>query len=513
MKKMITGIVLLAVAQAVVAQDEMLDYAPGPFEPSNTSLAQYEYPAWFRDAKFGMWSCWGPQSLPKQGDWYASNMYLAHESDRHMGPHVNAPNEPHPHYTYHCAHYGHPSKFGYKDLIALWQPKRFEPEKLMKLYKRAGAKYFVAMGVHHDNYFLWDSKLHRWNSKNMGPKRDLVGEWKQAAAHNGLPFGISEHLAASYTFFQPAHGMDTEGAMAGVPYDGANPAYEDLYHKNLAPDDNGWLTKDRECQVEWYGRIKELVDLYQPDLLYSDSRMPFGDIGRTLVTHYYNQDATRNGGKSTVVYNCKEASKGRFVRDMERGIHDGISPYPWQTDTSIGDWYYREGQVYKTSTEILQMLADIVSKNGNMLLNIVQTPDGDVEADQVKVLEELADWFEDNGEAIYGTRPWHVYGEGPSTIKPQEKGCHEGLKEVRAYQADDLRFTTKGDLLYAITMERPTGNIAIKTLGNTKKVASVKLLGSDEKIHFSQTAKDGLVIKKPANLPAYNLLAFEIAFQ
>ena len=426
--------------------------------------------------------------------------------------------KPDPDYTYHLTHYGHPSKFGYKDIIPLWKAERWDPEKLMALYKKVGAKYFVSMGTHHDNFFLWNSKNHKWNSVNMGPKKDVVGLWQKAAKKEGLRFGVSEHLGASYTWFQVSRGADKTGPMAGVPYDGNDEQYSDLYHKKTAPNDTGWLTTDPENQKDWLTNITELIDMYQPDLLYSDSELPFGEVGRTMLAHYYNQDMTNNGGKLDAVYTCKlRPSQGRWVQDVERGALDSICPFPWQTDTSIGDWFYRTGQKYMTGTEVIQMLVDIVSKNGNLLLNVVQTPEGDLEQDVMNILDEIAKWTPVNGEAIYGSRPWKIYGEGPSTLKNQAKGQFGGVKDVRPYESNDIRFTTKGETVYAFCMNKPTGNITISSLGknskvNEKTVTSVKMLGSDEKLVWSQT-DHALVINKPAKLPDWQVVTIKIEFR
>jgi alpha-L-fucosidase len=343
-----------------------------------------------------------------------------------------------PAYKYHLEHYGHPSEFGFKDIIPLWKAERWDPEKLMELYKKAGAKYFVSMGTHHDNFFLWNSKINRWNSVNMGPKKDVVGLWQQAAKKHGLKFGVSEHLGASYTWYQAAHGSDSQGAKAGVPYDGTNLDNQDLYHAATRPDDKEWLTNNPAFQLDWYRSIKELVDNYQPDLLYSDSKMPFENVGRSLISYYYNQDITKNGGILEAVYTCKQPSGGLWVQDVERGVLDTVSTYPWQTDTSIGDWYYRTGQKYKTSTEVIQMLVDIVSKNGNLLINVVQTPEGDLEPDMLKILEEIGEWTSANGEGIYGSRPWKIYGEKP-TDKPVKKLGR--FDENFGFSSKDIRIT------------------------------------------------------------------------
>ncbi|MDR1170189.1 MAG: alpha-L-fucosidase [Prevotellaceae bacterium] len=505
--KLFLALALASVSIAVFAQNTDLPMTEGKYKPSDESLKQYKYPEWFCDAKFGIWSHWGPQAVPRQGDWYARGMYergyydCAKETYR----------KPNGYYTYHTEHYGHPSEFGYKDIIPLWKAERWNPEELMKLYKRVGAKYFVSMGTHHDNFFLWDSKLHKWNSVNMGPKKDVVRLWQQAAKKEGLYFGVSEHLGASYTWFQASHKSDQLGDKAGVPYDGNNPEYQDLYHGNAAPDDNGWLTKNPVWQRQWYDRIRELIDTYKVDLLYSDSGLPFEDVGRTMIAHYYNSDLKAKG--KGVVYTCKQSSDGRWVHDRERGVAEEISEYPWQTDTSLGDWYYRTGQKYMTGTEVIQMLIDIVSKNGNLLLNIVQTPEGDLEQDVLDILETVAAWMQVNSSAIYGTRPWKVYGEGPSIQGNQEKGHFGGLKDVRKYQPADLRFTLKGKTLYTFCMETPTDDIHVKSLGlkakTGAKVSSVKMLGSEEKIQWTQS-DDEVVIRKPAQLPAHNTVVFAV---
>ena len=467
------------------------------FKPTFESFKNYKMPDWFRDAKFGIWAHWGPQAVPKHGDWYAKKMYQQGSPD----------------YNYHVEHYGHPSKFGYKDIIQLWKAEKWNPEQLMALYKKAGAKYFVSMGTHHDNFYLWNSSLHKWNTVNMGPKRDVVGDWQKAAKKEGLRFGVSEHLAASYTWFQTSHGADTSGPYKGIPYDGANPEYQDLYHTQAAADDKGWLSKNPVWQKEWQASILELIDNYHPDLLYSDSGFPFDSVGREMVAHFYNSNLLANKNKLDAVYNCKQPSKGMWVQDVERGVMDSISPFPWQTDTSIGDWYYRDGQKYKTAEEVVGMLVDIVSKNGNLLLNIVQTPEGDVEPDLIKSLDDIAAWIKVNGEGIYGTRPWKIYGEGPSTIGKQEKGQFGGLKDVRKYLPSDLRFTTKNGILYVFTLGKPVEDIVVKSLSvtNSLKVKSIQMLGSKEKLTWNQS-NEGLSIGKPKSLSSENIFCFKIAF-
>jgi len=485
---------LLQFAKAVQAQQ--IPVNTGPYQATDESLKQYRYPEWFRNAKFGIWAHWGPQAVPQQGDWYAKKLYQ----------------EGSPDYKDHLTRYGPPSKTGYKDIIPLWKAEKWEPDKLMALYKKAGAKYFVSMGSHHDNFFLWNSKIHRWNAVKMGPHKDVVGIWQKEAKKQGLYFGVSEHLAASYTWFQPAHSADTTGPYKGIPYDGNDPQYADLYHTKAAPGDKAWLSTNPDWIKEWYADVKELVDTYHPDLLYSDSKLPFGDVGRSMLANYYNGNLAFNKGKMTAVYNCKEPSQGKWVQDLERGVQDSISPYPWQTDTSIGDWFYRTGQKYKTSTEILQMLTDIVSKNGNLLINIVQTPEGDVEPELVRTLNEIGTWITANGEGIYGSRPWKVYGEIPANrIVVKAGNFNEGKIK---YTAEDIRFTTKGNVLYAYLLGVPNNEIHIKSLGksskyNDKKITSVRMMGVTERLDWKIT-DDALIIKKPANIPDWQVIGLKI---
>ena len=236
----------------------------GPFKGTLESLKQNRYPKWFTDGKLGIWAHWGPQAVPMEGDWYAKRMYVQGDGD----------------YKHHLATYGHPSEKGYKDIIPLWKAEKWDPDRLMGLYKKAGAKYFVSMGAHHDNFDLWDSKDHRWNAVKMGPHRNVVGDWQKAAKKHGLRFGVSEHLGASWTWFQSARGSDKEGPFKGVPYDGNDPAYEDLYHPKALPGDTGWYTTDPRWHREWYARVKDLIDQHHPDLLYTDGGLPFGEVGR-----------------------------------------------------------------------------------------------------------------------------------------------------------------------------------------------------------------------------------------
>lgn len=480
------------------------------FEASFESLRQYRCPDWFRDAKFGIWSHWGPQSVPMFGDWYARNMYI----------------EGTPQYLYHLRHYGHPSKFGYKDLCALWKAEKFDPEGLMALYAKAGARYFVAQATHHDHFFNFPSRYNRFNSVEIGPHKDICGLWKQAAEKQGLPFGLTEHLGASFSWWAVNKGHDEYGPYKGVPYDGADPAYRDFYYDNAEhiTADKGidrWHTANPDFQEYWRKVVKELIDLYQPDLLYSDGALPFGALGTDqpdnasfakgleMVSYLYNTSAGKYG-ENRAVYNQKDRRPEIYrigVLDIEKSQLPDILPEPWQTDTCIGGWFYDVRQEFKRPGHIIEMLIDIVAKNGTMLLNILQRPDGSLDEETLYILRELASWFPICGEGIYGTRPWRVSGEGESKVVIQ--GFREDAVD---WGPSDIRFTQKGDTLYAFLLRAAENRVAVvKSLTPAEKVRSVRLLGGGE-LPFSQSF-GVLTAKLPEELPTpyANCLAIELA--
>jgi alpha-L-fucosidase len=467
--------------------------ADGLFKPEVESFKQYRCPEWFRDAKFGIWAVWGVGSVPKQGDWYGRHMYIQPD-----------PAEPDTQwskiYQYHIDHYGHQSKFGLKDLIPLWKAEKWDPDKLMALYKKAGAKYFFGLAVFSDNIDYWNSKYHRWNSVQMGPKRDIMSEWGKAARKQGLRFGVSEHWGDYGDWLKPCKGADKTGPLAGVPYDGNDPANADLYSTGPQPE-------------KWLQRMTDLVDQCKPDLFYTDGGLPYPDqTGRQFLAHYYNQGRKWHNGKDEVVYNCKQESQGMWVEDLERGIMNDIRKDPWQTDTCIANWHYCEAYLtehkYRSTTLILQMLADIVSKNGNLLLNFPPLPDGSLDEDELKILSELAAWMPVNGEAIFGTRPWSVFGEGPSKVKKGGGFNEDKLK----YTARDIRFTTKGGALYALALGWPDdGKLVVKSLAKPAgKITGVSLLGHPAKLAWQQT-DEGLVVTMPDQKPCAHVFALKIA--
>jgi len=464
----------------------------GNFLPTRKSLQSYRIPEWFRDAKFGIWAHWGPQSAIEQGDWYARNMYMQ-GSDQ---------------YLYHAETYGHPSKVGYKDLINNWKAAQWDPDHLMSLYKKAGAKYFVSMGVHHDNFDLWDSKYTRWNAVNMGPKKDVVGLWRDAARKSGLHFGVSEHLWISYKWWAVSHRADKTGPLAGVSYDGVDPQYADLYHDADCArfgDKLDWNEDGipESWRSHYLDRMTDLIDKYQPDFLYSDGLLPFEEYGLKMVAHLYNVSAQLHGGQTEAVYTSKEASDcaiGTCLLDHERGVSDLIAANPWQSDTCIGQWHYKRGQKYKTAKKVIDLLTDIVSKNGNLLLNFPLPNSGELDFEELTVLEGITAWMAVNSEGIYSSRPWKIYGEGPSTKIKTDSGNFNEDKQ-KDLTAEDIRFTTKNSAVYAFVMGWPDQAVVVNALGlaspqNPGTIRNVELLGYKGLLKWKQDVA-GLRVEMP----------------
>ncbi len=485
----------------------------GPFTANLASLQRYRTPAWFGEAKFGIWAHWGPQSGIEQGDWFARRMYIQGS----------------PQYDWHLKNYGHPSKTGYRDLVPLFKCAQWDPDHLIDLYVKAGAKYFVSMGVHHDNYDMWNSRYQpRWNAVATGPMRDIVGEWRVAARKRGLRFGISEHLSNSFDWFAPAHLSDSTGPLAGMPYDGTNPALADLYHDYIgmpagfarAARDMGRIAPERWRQ-EWLNRVDDLLDQHQPDLLYTDGSIAFGNFGYNELAELYNTSARMHGGVNQAVFTGKSADECNgtlCTLDRERAVGDEIRPDPWQTDTCIGNWHYQRGIKYKSPKKVIDLLVDIVSKNGNLLLNFPLPNSGVLDPEEMRILETITAWMQINSEGLYGTRPWVVYGDGPAynaarrkTAAPVQVGAgfNEGAKP--GLGSADIRFTTKGPILYAFAHGWPSGELVIPVLGTDTnprdpnipeppKITSAFLLGRDDQLRFKQKP-DGLYITLPTDKP------------
>lgn len=498
---------------------------PGKYTATWDSLKQWSMPEWFRDAKFGIWAHWSAQCVPEQGDWYARQMYL----------------QGHPQYEFHCKTYGHPSKVGFKEIDHRWTAERWQPEQLMDLYVKAGAKYFYALGCHHDNLDCFDSTHHQWNSTRVGPKKDIVGTWEKIARRRGLRFGISNHASHAWHWLQTAYGYDPEGPLAGVRYDaytltkadGRGQWWQDLDPQKLytgrnlvMPDglktiteankwhddhDRVWHEEpppmDPEFTRTWFLRCKEMIDKYKPDMLYfDDTGLPLGQAGLDAVAHFYNANMSWHGGSEEAVVAAKELPPehmGATMLDIERGRAQGILETPWQTDTCIGDWHYKRSifdkHEYKTPELVAKTLVDIVSKNGNLMLNIPVRGDGSIDEDEHAFLEKFARWMHVHGEAIYGTRPFTLYGEG----RPDIGGNHNFNEQgARPFDASDIRFTRKGDQLYFFALGWPANRtLTVKSLRSgspyyPKTIRAIEMLGQDGRLQFEVTA-DALLVHLP----------------
>ena len=515
---------------ARLANEKAEPVTPGKFQPTWESLQQYQFPEWFRDAKFGIWAHWGPQCQPEKGDWYARNMYAQH--DRKGA--INGV------YQYHLDHYGHPTVFGFKDIIPLWKAENWNPDKLMVLYKNAGAKYFMALANHHDNFDTYDSKYQPWNSVNLGPKKDLIAGWAKAAKEQGLPFGVSVHAARAWGWNDVSKRADADSPKAGVPYDGTLTAAagKGLWWEGLDPQADLYAqnhdSKDKpsaEYVRKFYNRTMDLINKYHPDLLYFDDDITRGlplynddpSVGLRIAAHLYNSSMVWHDGKQVALIAAKKLAfdrKHSLLFDIERGGADQILPEPWQTDTCIGTWHYDTGvgerNGYKKPGVVIPMLADIVSKNGNLMLNIPVRGDGSIDANEVEFLKEMGTWMGVNGEAIYATRPWKIFGQGPFTENaavPLATG--EVIeKKGRPLGADDIRFTASkdGKTLYAIVCGVPTKALLLKSLGSSSvKVQSVELIGSKDPQQWKQDAS-GLTVQPAKQWPCQYAVTFRIKF-
>ena len=528
MKRLALTIALSTVLTTVGAQTTYRipvseDHEPmqtGQFEPTWQSLETHQTPEWFRDAKFGIWAHWGAQCVEGSGDWMARELYMEGNWKA----------------NFHREHYGHPSEFGYKDILPLFKAENWQPDSLVARYKRCGAQYFFVLGNHHDNYDLWDSKYQPWNSKNIGPHRDILAEWAAAAKRQGLPLGISFHADHAWTWFEPSQRYDLEGEKAGIYYDG-NLTKEDgkgkwwegldpqlLYQQNHPMSKGSWDNGAIHGQWDWshgacppsqefvtnfYDRTLDAINRYQPDLIYFDVTVlpfyPLSDCGLKIATHLYNKNPRG------IVFGkiLNEEQKKALTWDVERGAPNQMVELPWQTCNCIGDWHYNIGTYqrgYRTATNLVKQLVDIVSKNGNLLLNIPLRADGTYDDKAARFLDELEAWMTQNRESIFGTRPWVKFGEGPVAEKKIDinaQGFNEGQYNGMDYR--DIRFNQTPRYLYATAMGWPeSGRLLIKSLakGNPDfkgNITSVYLLGHG-KLKARQTA-EGLEVwlPKPTN--------------
>ena len=518
--------------------------ASGPFQPTWESIDK-NYPAgesWLREAKFGIWVHFGPQAAGESGDWYARKLYQ---------PGTDA-------YKNHLRNFGHPSESGYKDVLRTWNPDRLNPSDLAQLYKEAGAGFVVVQGVHHDNFDNWNSAYQPWNSVNMGPHRDLVGEWAKALRAQGLKFGVAFHHEYTWWWYQPAFGSDTEGTKTGVPYDAAHLTLADgkgkwwegydprlLYGINLRAYRNvanvayrpekGIFQDDLEYAhwytTRWALRMLDVIQKYDPDFIYTDgdSTQPFSgektgtgyksDAIQRVLASYYNRALTQHGTVDTFgVIKFHKGTRG-VVNTVESHFPKEIkTDQPWIGENALGDWFYRPGFTYSSRAMILYML-EVVSRDGTYAVNIPLRPDGSIDEGARTTLREVGAWMRINGEAIRGSHAWKVFGEGERDEKGALHVVPSGaLGEKQAtvqFTGKDYRFTAGKDgaiYAFALSAPKPGEKRQIQSLSTTSgllasKIQSVTLLGSKETLPWKQTDA-GLEVTTPEDVPAQPVVTF-----
>ena len=514
------------------AQQEDVPVETGQYEADWQSLSAWECPEWFRDAKFGIWAHWDPQCEAEDGDWYARSMYSPNSSQWN---------------TFRNIFGTPPSKtLGYKDLCDHWKADKWDPEALIQLYADAGAKYFMAMGQHHDNFDCWDSPYQEWNSTRIGPMKDIVGGWAEACRRHGLKLGVSMHGAHAWTFFEVGDAYDvhmTKEDGLATNDDGSYKYWwhgydpQELYAQNHTHSQNWsdwgtihnqWAWGNGVCppskayMQKFQNRVLQCINKYNPDMLYfDDTVLPFygassnrnDQYSLSILQHFYNHSAAQNDGVPQVVVTGKileDRHKQAMLWDVERGIPDRCQELPWQTCTCIGGWHYSKSEgdnnQYKPAEQVIRMLVDIVSKNGNLLLSIPVRGNGTIDNNEKRIVAGIKAWMDINGESIYGTRPWKVYGEGPlfdSANPLNAQGFNEGIN----YSANDVRYVVKpsNGVVYATIMCWPSAtSFTFESLGKASpsysgKVKEVRLLGYGN-LEFEQTV-DGLSIVLPATHP------------
>lgn len=467
------------------------------FEPTWESLQQYECPTWFQDAKFGIYTHWGVYSVPLgESDWYGTNMY----------------NPKHPNHKFHLENYGPVDEFGYKDLVPLFTAPKFDADEWADLFVKSGARFAGPAGEHADGFSMWDSKVNPWNSVDMGPKRDIVAELEKAIRKRGLKYVVSLHHSWLWGWF-PTWDENT---------DCANPEYASLYGEKVPASawrvdgEKGYYRVDpmpsAEFERVWLEKVKEVVDQYNPDLLWFDNRVQIisEKTRQEMMAHAYN-NAAQNEQEFVLTFKRPDFPLGTGTVDLERNRMPKIYPEPWLTDNSISkqQWIWHKDLKCYPTNNMIDDLVDIVSKNGNLLLNVAPHPDGSIPEEQKQRLLEIGQWLELNGEAIYESRPWLIFGEGPT----ETKTGHLADMKFDGFGDEDIRFTTRDGQLYCIALGWPkSGILPVKSLSTTNyngKIENIELIGHSGKIDWNRNA-DALNIQLPENKPCEHAFVFRI---
>ena len=469
------------------------------YQPTWNSLRNHPAPQWLRDGKFGIYTHWGIYSVPACGpnvSWYPCNMYRPGT----------------PQHRFHVENYGGPEKFGYKDFIPQFTGSSFDADEWAEAFKGSGAVFAGPVGEHHDGFCLWNTKLSAWNAANMGPRRDVVGLLEKAIRARGMKYMVALHHAENWKFYPHwVRAFDTsDPRYAGLYGEPHNLEFGDLLDNGVpAPDNDAFRVKghvqakpSKAFLDTWLGKVKEVVDFYHPDLLWFDFGLDFVQehYKREMAAYYYN--AAEGWGRDVALtYKDHDMAPGSGLEDIEQGGADSLRYNEWLTDTTVDDgsaWGYMRDARYKTSESLIRYLVDNVSKNGYLLLNVGPRPDGTLPGDATSVLKDIGRWLAVNGESVYDTTPWVRFGEGPTRV---EAGSMRERAD-RAYTAQDIRFTCKGDALYATLLGWPGGRAVIKSFASLypSEVASVELLGHGGPLRFGLT-ENGLEVEMPARKP------------
>ena len=473
---------------------------PGPFTADWESLANYSVPKWYEDAKFGIFIHWGVYSVPAFGnEWYPRNMYLRGTRE----------------FEHHVKTYGPQSQFGYKDFIPHFKAENYDPGAWAALLRKSGARFVIPVAEHHDGFAMYNTSLSKWNAVKMGPKRDLIGDLATAIRKEGIAFGLSSHRAEHWWYY--GGGMefpsDVRRGRHSDFYGPARPSIDDhearQHRKSLPMPDTAFLEN-------WLARSCEFVDKYRPEIVWFDwwiQHLAFDPYLRKFAAHYYNRARQWKRGVA-INYKYDAFPEGTAVFDVERGQLKGIRPLFWQTDTSVSknSWGFVKNHDYRTATSLIHDLIDIVSKNGALLLNIGPRPDGTIPEPEQKLLVEIGDWLRLNGEAIYGTRPWETYGEGPTEIV---EGAFNDVNRAE-FTSKDFRFTRKGKNLFVFALGWPIdGKLSIRSLAHGKKgipekIGRIELIGSPAPLSWKQD-RNALAITLPREKPSRHAWVLKIA--
>jgi alpha-L-fucosidase len=473
----------------------------GPFRPDWNSLSQYKVPDWYRDAKFGIFIHWGVYSVPAFGnEWYPREMYL-------QGSEVN---------QHHVSTYGPLSQFGYKDFIPMFKAQKYDPQAWAQLFKEAGARYVVPVFEHHDGFQMYDSNLSDWTAVKMGPHRDLVGDLEKAVRGEGLYFGASSHRIEHDWFMDGGRNIasDVNDPQNASLYGPAQIQLQDKKEGHGSNLEDDWTYVSSAYANDWLARDAEIVQKYHPDIIFFDwwIGQPYVRPYLAKFAAYYYNESSKRGPVGIITYKWVDMQQNSGVLDIERGQLDQKLDRVWQTDTSVSNksWGYIEHDTFKTPEFIVHQLVDIVSKNGNLLMNIGPRSDGTIPDEVQHVLLDVGSWLKVNGDAIYGTRPWTIYGEGPTKVAA---GSFQDTK-TQDYSPEDFRFTTKGNNLYAIELAWPSGNEAVihsvaENALKGRQIQSVALLGASAPLTYKLQA-DGLHIQLPSKPTQGYAYAFRI---